>query len=346
MPIHPIFDDIRRGELEAAKQHVLANAAVLEEKNVLQMTPLIYAIYHSKPAIAHWLIDYRGQHDINTQDYHEWTALHYACTWGPLSIVQALVASGADSGVTERDLKTPLVFASMIRHPDIVAYLLQLPAVRATVNDVGLFIYTALSYASRKGSASSVQLLLDAGADPTIPDGNNSPLCNAIYHGHTAIAALLGAAIAEPDGARALHKARALLDAAIVINKARHDAHDGGHAPAVQRQHAIAAAPVYLQGRLQQRQGDEAPLPLPVPELVAQQRGWGDERVRATAAFVLGLEEGGVAYAGLPRELYEEVLGYMTHAWMDKGPEDDSGGDDDDGSGSESGSESEGSDTD
>lgn len=64
---HPIFIDILRGDLEAVKQRVLADPAVLEEKGSYQMTPLIYAITHKKPTIAHWLIDHRGQHDVNTQ---------------------------------------------------------------------------------------------------------------------------------------------------------------------------------------------------------------------------------------------------------------------------------------
>ena len=38
---HPIFNDIYRGDVEAVKQHVLANPAVLEEKGFDQMTPLI-----------------------------------------------------------------------------------------------------------------------------------------------------------------------------------------------------------------------------------------------------------------------------------------------------------------
>ena len=60
------------------------------------------------------------------------------------------------------------------------------------------------------------------------------------------------------------------------------------------------------------------PLPLPVSELAPQPGG--DERLRATVAFVLGMEEGRVAYAGLPRELYVDLLGYLLPAWTDKGP--------------------------
>lgn len=108
-----------------------------------------------------------------------------------------------------------------------------------------------------------------------------------------------------------LRKACALLDAGTVINKARRNAHDDGDAQAVARQKTTAAVPAYLKGRVKR---DKA---LPVPELAPQQRE--DEQLRATVAFVLGLEEAGMEYAGLPRELREEMLGYMTHAYMDKG---------------------------
>ena len=171
-----------------------------------------------------------------------------------------------------------------------MAYLLQLPAARATVDTVGLVGFTALSIVSCRGEIPSVQLMLDAGADPTIPAGDRLSLNRALSQGHAATVAILRRAIAEPDRARALHKARGLLDAAIVINKAEQDARDKGDAPAVQRQKAIAAVPVYLKDRVQE---DEA---LPVLELVPQQ---ADGQLRATVAFVLGLEEGGVEYAGL-----------------------------------------------
>ena len=206
--------------------------------------------------------------------------------------------------------------AAIHGHSNIVAYLLRLPAVRATVDTTDRQGCTALSHASRPNV---VQLLLDAGADPTIPSVYGSPLNEAIRLRRTATARLFRRAIAEPDRTRNLHKARALLNAAIVINKAEKDVRDHDNEQermrtrGQQMQAAVAAAPVYLKGRVQRYEA-----PLPVPELAPQR---GRERVLATVAFVVGLEEGGVAYAGLPRELYEEVLGYMVPAWADKGPE-------------------------
>ena len=67
---HPIFNDIHRGNLEAVKQHVLADSAVLKETTSIgKQTPLLYAIQYESGylPIAHWLIEHRGQHDVNTK---------------------------------------------------------------------------------------------------------------------------------------------------------------------------------------------------------------------------------------------------------------------------------------
>ncbi len=68
---HPIFDDITRGDLKEVQRWVRADAAVLEERDEEdEMTPLIYAICDHNPAIALWLIEHRGQHDLDTSENH------------------------------------------------------------------------------------------------------------------------------------------------------------------------------------------------------------------------------------------------------------------------------------
>lgn len=199
---------------------------------------------------------------------------------------------------------------------DVVAYLLQQSAVQATVDAVSVDNMTALCNASAWGHDAHVRLLLDAGADPTIPAGEHSPLGHSVRKGNPRISALLRHAIAADDFTRALYKARCLLDAAIVIAKAAQNARDKGEPPAVQRQRAMAAAPPYLKGRVEQEQ------PLPVVELKPMRkkpRQW-EEKARATIASVLGMTEGGVMYPGLPEEVYEQLMEYMVLGWMDKGP--------------------------
>jgi ankyrin repeat protein len=251
LPNHPIFDDILRGDLGEVQRRVLADPAVLEEREGgYQQTPFIYSIFHCKPAIALWLIQHRGQHDVDSRDRHGGTALHWACSEGPLSVVQALVGAGANPAALDNNGETPLMFAADNDHPDIVAFLLQLPAAKAAIDAIssGDYPNTALSLASRWGYLSVVQLLLDHGADPTIPAGPNSPLILAILYHHHDIAALLRRAINDAGITRFLHKARSLLDAAATIAKARKDAHDKGLSPAEQQHKALAAAPEWLKG--------------------------------------------------------------------------------------------------
>lgn len=204
---HPVFNDIRRGDVKAVKARVLADAAVLDETGsliFLQMTPLMYAIYDRKPDIALWLIEHRGQQSLETRDpMIGKSAVEWACSSGLLEVVQALVAAGA--AYVGPHASAPLRIAALCGQADILAFLLGLPAVMSSINaihtsDAGQS--TALSIASGRGHQSSVQLLLDAGADPTVPAGEYSALDKAIRHGHIAIAALLRRAIAEADRGR------------------------------------------------------------------------------------------------------------------------------------------------
>lgn len=64
---HPIFDDIDCFRIEKAMQRVLVDPGVLEERNWLKYTPLMYAIMQGKSDIAVWIIQHRGQHDLDTR---------------------------------------------------------------------------------------------------------------------------------------------------------------------------------------------------------------------------------------------------------------------------------------
>jgi hypothetical protein len=341
----PIFFDIMRGDLEEVQRRVLAQPVVLEERSVgSQRTPLIYAIYERCPNIALWLIQHRGQHDVNSRDRYGRTALHWACYHGQLSVVQALVGAGANPAALDNGGYTPLMLAASFGQPDIVAFLLQLPAAKAAINAISRFDETALSLASLYGRLCIVQLLLDHGADPTIPAGPDSPLNRALNNGHTAIAALLRRAINDAGITRTLHKARSLLDAAATIAKARKDAHDKGLSPAEQQHKALAAAPEWLKGRVAE-EGRALPRAelIPPPPQQQQQQPVGPmtrrrhkqhqhqeeqeeqqqqqhdvERLRATAAYAVGLEGG--EKGGMVDDVYVKLLEYMTPPWADKGP--------------------------
>ena len=252
---HPIFGNIDDGNLEEVQRHVQADAAVLEERGRLwEMTPLLYAICKKQPAIALWLIEHRGQHDLDTGDTNGTAALQWASGRGLLSVVQALVGAGANLVAPEPEEWTPLAYAACNNHASTVDFLLQQPAVKATIDiidsDDDGFSYTALSRASCDGYLSIVQLLLDAGADITIPAGQYSPLNEATHQGHHDVAALLRTALAEPQRPRSLLKARALLDATLAIREVAKSARDKGLSIKAQQWETMAAAPAYLKGRV------------------------------------------------------------------------------------------------
>lgn len=179
---------------------MLADPAVLEEHDLYDLTPLIYAIAQQQPAIALWLIEHRGGHSLDTRDGNGYTALTRASQEGLLAVVQALVGAGAtfdsaDHGSTHLHTATP--------HPDVLAYLLTVQGQHQLLN---YYSGTALSHAAAYGSRECVRLLLDAGADPTVPKGRGTPLGQG---GDVITRALLRTAIFEPE------RAHALLDASL-----------------------------------------------------------------------------------------------------------------------------------
>lgn len=85
---------------------------------------------------------------LSTQNRNRVLAqLHWTCIEGLLSIVQALVVSGADPAVTDCQLATPLMRANGFGHSNIIPFLLQLGAVLATVDTIDQDCDNAVSWA-------------------------------------------------------------------------------------------------------------------------------------------------------------------------------------------------------
>lgn len=116
--------------------------------------------------------------------------------------MQELGAAGADAAALTTWGGTPLFYASLNTRTDVIAFLIQVPAVQASVDTISQGSGTALSCASCYGRQPIVQLLLDDGADPTLPPGPHAPIRIALSREHHDVAALLHHAIAEPDRVR------------------------------------------------------------------------------------------------------------------------------------------------
>ncbi len=181
---------------------------------------------------------------------------------------------------------------------------------------------TALHDATLRNRPQILQLLLDAGADPTIRNtSGDTPLDLAGIFLHTRqCGALLLTAILEPQRPRYLLKACALLDAALAIPEARKDSANKGEPPAVQREQAVAVAPAYLKRRVAKGRA------LPAVEVVeGQEHGESEKKVVACLKYALGLEGGtdfaeggggdGTAPQGMVREVFIELCELLVPKW-------------------------------
>jgi hypothetical protein len=120
-----------------------------------------------------------------------------------------------------------------------------------------------------------------------------------------------------------LLKARALLDAALAIPKARTDAADKGLPPALQQEKALAAAPAYLKGRV----AEGRPLPAVAVEEDGQPVGAeqqpNNEELVACLKYAMGLEAGGgwhegegpAPQEGMLREVLVELCELLVPKW-------------------------------
>ena len=154
------------------------------------------------------------------------TALAWAAKKGNADACAALVAAGARVDARDHAGVTPALHAAVADSPTALEVLLRSganPNLRGgggfgTGGDADVDAsgdgssapdssastragWSPLTWASRKGHASTVELLLEAGADPDGRGGpgNATPMIQAAMGGHASVVELLAAAGADPD---------------------------------------------------------------------------------------------------------------------------------------------------
>ena len=132
--------------------------------------------------------------DVNRQDHTQQSAYLISTSEGYLELLQLTLASGADVHSTDSYNGTGLIRAADRGHVEIVRELLKTPIRIDHVNRLG---WTALLEAVILGNGGAahteiVRLLVDAGADVSIPDGEGvTALEHARAAGYDEIVAIL-----------------------------------------------------------------------------------------------------------------------------------------------------------
>jgi len=182
----------------AAASRAIDAGADIEARGEQDRTPLIAATKHEDVETARVLL--HAGADPNAQDAIQDSAFLYAGAQGLDDIVELTLEHGADVTSTNRFGGTALIPASERAHLSTMRILIDAGVPLDHVNRLG---WTALHEAIVLGDGgpdhlSAVHLLLDAGADPELPDGDGtSPRELAASRGYSKIVAAIDAATDE-----------------------------------------------------------------------------------------------------------------------------------------------------
>jgi len=175
-----------------AIQTLLTEGASLKARDAEGRTALIAAVNAHMGAAARLLI--QAGADVNLQDNAQNSAFLLAAIQGDAETVRLALSHGANLRATNADGDTALIPAARRGYVEVVNELVKAGVPPDATNNLGL---TALIEAVALGDGSekyekTVQILLDGGADPNLPDrGGITPMRHARQRGFHGIGALL-----------------------------------------------------------------------------------------------------------------------------------------------------------
>jgi hypothetical protein len=312
----PIHDAARRGNLAAVNRLVEEDGGRLNARGFFDKTPLMEAAQRGHDAVVARLLELEA--DVGSVDNDGRTAAHWACVHNHASTLALLLDDGASINAHDNHARTPLIMAGYHGATDCVKLLLARGGDALELNATDNCGDTALHEAAHRNRATIIQLLLQAGANPTIRNNQGRTLLDLTTNAQCI--ALLQSSLAASHAARALLKHRALIDAAYAIPKARNDAADKGEPPAIQQEKALAAAPAYLKGRVAEGRA------LPAVHVMEEEESAdaeNDEQLVACVKYALGLEggggwhegEGSPPQQGMLKEVLVELLELVVPEW-------------------------------
>ena len=187
----------RAGDL-ATVEHLLEQGASVAARDASGATALIAAAYGNHLDVACVLIEAGA--DVNAQDDIQQSAYLIATSEGYLDLLKLTLRAGADVRSLDSFRGTGLIRAAERGHVEIVEELLRTDIAVDHVNRLGLTALLEAIMFDDGGPRHSavVRLLVEAGADVNLADGNGvTPLAHAQQRGYDEIARIL-----EDAGAR------------------------------------------------------------------------------------------------------------------------------------------------
>jgi len=189
------FWGIQHGQ-EATVRHAIAEGS-LQTRNSLGEGPLVVAARYGQLSILKFLLNCSDSHlDINDQDKEGRTALSWAAANGDRAITQQLLShSQCQPDLPSKGGQTPLTFAALFGHIDVVELLLSASADPHSADEHG---WTPLANAARNNKERVVErLLMIPGIQVnTRPRRKSTPLMCAVRAGNERMITLL----MEADG--------------------------------------------------------------------------------------------------------------------------------------------------
>lgn len=158
----PLSHAVARGNLDAMR--ILLEAGVVAAEPKISTCPLYCAVVTQNLSAIELLLDY-GE-DADRRDEMGGNLLfECASRSSPAQVVRLLVQRGASVNCVNRDGNSPLVVASGLSLKPMMATLLELGADVCHKNNQG---QSALHWAALESDLECIELLLRAGADPTL----------------------------------------------------------------------------------------------------------------------------------------------------------------------------------
>ena len=186
MPEHSTPAELRA--LKSLIQFLLTAGADVNAEDTHGNTRLHFAACNGHAAVAQALLKY-DKTNVNVKSPSGWTPLHLVANNGNVAVARLLLEKGANVNAPGQNGYTPLCIAAFYGRAAVARLLIDRGAHLNATTTGGR---TPLYIAAERGHAAVVQLLINAGASVNAPNGfGNTPLYSAAQNGHVAVARLL-----------------------------------------------------------------------------------------------------------------------------------------------------------